>query len=196
MNLKDPLPEVPPGLTPEARRANKRFHRKVSGFHRKVNSVAFNILVWGKSPTSDSPVARKRVEIRNALKQLGHNALFSEDIPSTASNAYDSEKTKEFPQAMAADFIIVLVEDAPGASAEAHDFGNHPDIAVKIVVFVPERYSEGYSAKGAIKDLEDGYGGVYRYAPSELTECRVLTKAVTRVEARRNMVYRHGGRRP
>ena len=61
--------------------------------------------------------------------------MFSEDLPIQTGNI--SEKSKEFAQARAAHLIIILVEDAPGALAEAHDFCNHPDIAPNVYVMIP-----------------------------------------------------------
>lgn len=116
--------------------------------------------------------------------------MFSEEFPEQLANL--SEKTKEFAQARAAHLIIILLEDAPGALAEAHDFCNHPDIASKVYVMIPQKYEGGYSARGAIKDLDDGYGGVYWYAEQDLQACNVCKHAVRRTEARRCLLSRVG----
>ncbi len=77
------------------------------------------------------------------------------------------------------------------ALAEAHDFCNHPELAGKFYIMIPDNYKDGYSGKGAIKDLSDGYGGVYWYHEDEIESCNVLNMAAKRVEARRNIMYRH-----
>jgi hypothetical protein len=59
----------------------------------------------------------------------------------------------------------------------------------------PKKYKGGYAARGAIKDLSDGYGGVYWYDDKDLDICNVRTQAVKRVEARRWMLYQAGGGR-
>jgi hypothetical protein len=175
---------LPDGLNEAARRASTRFEAKYKAYMEDLRQkVALTILVWGPNLGSQSPVANKRKEIFQALQKLGHKAVFSENINVEVGNV--SEKMKEFAQALAADLIIILLEDAPGALAEAHDFCNHPDLAPKIYVMIPRKYEGGYSAQGAIKDLDDGYGGVYWYAEEELEICNVRTKAVRRAEARR-----------
>lgn len=178
---------LPSGLDEPARRERERFEAVYKACLRKVQEVTLSILVWGPNPQSDSPVARKRKEIREELKKLGHNAMFSEDLLNQTDNA--SEKLNEFAQAQAAHLIIILVEDAPGALAEAHDFCNHPDIAPNVYVMIPKKYEEGYSARGAIKDLSDGFGGVYWYEDKDLQICNVREQAVSRAEARRRIHY-------
>lgn len=184
---------LPSGLDTPAQRARERFETAYKAFLAKSQEISLSILVWGPNPQSDSPVAKKRVEIRDVLENLGHNAMFSEDISIQTGNV--SEKTKEFAQAQASQLIIILVEGAPGALAETHDFCNHPDIAPNVYVMVPKKYEEGYSAKGAIKDLSDGYGGVYWYEDEDLQTCNVCKHAVKRAEARRRMwhFFERGG---
>lgn len=187
--------ENPPiGLTEAARRENERFEARLNAFIREVREVSLSILVWGPNPQSSSPVAKKRIEIRDELMKLGHNARFSEDIRAQTDELSLSEKAREFAQARAAHLIVILVEDAPGALAEAHDFGNDPEIAHKVCVMFPQKYRQGYSAQGAMKDLSDGYGGVYWYEEEDLEICKVRTRAVEWAEARRNIYnYRRRG---
>jgi hypothetical protein len=122
--------DLPTGLDESAKRERERFEAAYRRLLGKGQDISLSILVWGPNPKLDSPVARKRSEIREELNNLGHNAMFSEDIHIQVDNV--SEKSKEFAQARAAHLIIILVEDAPGALAEAHDFCNHPDIAPNI----------------------------------------------------------------
>jgi len=116
--------------------------------------------------------------------------MFSEDIglpTELGPSVSTSEKGKEFAQAIAADLVFVLLEDAPGALAEAHDFGNHPELASKMYVMIPRAYEEGYSARGAIKLLEDAYGNVFWYDPQDIESCKLLERAVARAEALRQL---------
>ena len=183
---------LPKGLTESAQRERERFEAATSALLEEVQNISLSVLVWGPSPQSDSPVARKRVEIRDMLISVGHNAMFSEDL-STQSSDY-SEKTKEFAQARAAHLVIILVEGAPGALAEAHDFCSHHEIVNKVCVMIPKAYLEGYSAKGAIKLLNDGHGGVHWYEAEELEACDVRKHAMRFVAARRELEYlRRGG---
>jgi hypothetical protein len=55
-------------------------------------------------------------------------------------------------------------------------------------VLAPAEYAGGYSGQGAIKLLDEGYGGVYWYHKDELQSCNVKSKAVTRVRARQQIM--------
>lgn len=178
---------LPHGLDEPARHENERFKTAYEARLREVEKVPLTILVWGPNPQSESPVAKKRNEIREELKDLGYNAMFSEDLSIQAGDI--SEKAKEFAQALEAHLIFILVESAPGALAEAHDFCNHPDIAPNLVVMIPKKYEEGYSARGAIKILGDAYNGVYWYEDEDLNICNLRKRAVDMAGARRWIRY-------
>jgi hypothetical protein len=180
------------GQTPEAAKEAKRYIDQVLALQAAAKKVPLSILVWGQDPTRDTDIARKRSDIRLALENEGHNAMFSENITSRLDPAL-SEKSKEFIEAISADFTVILIEDSPGASAEVHDFCNHPKIAPWCLVAVPNKYRAGYSANGAIKDLEDAHNGVFWYDPADITDCHLLTKVVAKAEALRQMRIRSGG---
>jgi hypothetical protein len=114
--------------------------------------------------------------------------MFSEDLGRAPTPT--SQKTFEFAQAQSAHLILILVEDSPGALGEAHDFCNHPELAPKIFILIPSRYRKGYSAQGAIQDLENAYGGVFWYSEKDLTVCNVSTRAINRAEALRQLLFR------
>ena len=181
--------------TEAARQARKEFERRVEEHAEKEQGIAFNILVWGASPDRDIPIAKKRIGIGNQLIQDGHNAMFSEDLTNLGQGPGLSEASKEFAQAKAADFIIVLIEDSTGALAEVCDLCVHPDIAPKVYVMAPDSYKDGYAGQGALRELDEGYGSVHWYGQEDVESCDVLTKACARVRARRSVVHRHQSRR-
>lgn len=178
-----------------AKQARRDFDRRVEEQIQKEREIAFNILVWGASPRKDNPIARKRIDIGNQLIEDGHNAMFSEDLTDFRSGQELSETSKEFAQANVADFIIVLVENAPGALAEVCDLCVHPDIASKVYVMAPNSYKCGFAGQGALRELDEGYGSVHWYQQEDVESCDVLTKACARVRLRRSSVYRHRSRR-
>lgn len=178
------------GKTAVARAAHADFLRRFGVAQGEIRrTTSLTILVWGPKPRARGLVARKRRDIRSALRAIGHNALFSEEIPTTVGR---SLKSLEFEQAMAADLIIVLVEGAPGASTEVADFCNHPQLYQKFLVMVPIRYKKGYLMNGAIQELDAATGGgcVYRYDQRDLKSCRLLEKAIERAEGVRAIYYR------
>src|SRR5262249_55575561 len=71
---------VPVGLTPAALEAKARFDQQFRAYALQARQeFALTVLVWGPSPTAETPVARKREEIRDELLRLGFFAAFSED---------------------------------------------------------------------------------------------------------------------
>ena len=191
MNNDRKEPIVADLRTVAARQARKSFVRRLKEQKERERLIAFNILVWGMSPEKNDPIAKKRNDIREQLIEDGHNAMFSEELTSVSGGIGLSEKSTEFAQANAADLVIVLIEDSPGALAEACDFCNHSDLAPKIYVMAPDAYKTGYAGQGALKELDEGYGGVYWYQVGEVEACNLLTQANNRVQARRSMAYRH-----
>lgn len=177
---------LPDGRDDAARRELERFLARYQRIRNEARGISLSVLVWGPGPTSASPVAQKRKEIRNKLIDLGHNAMFSEDLPDFPGHL--SAKANEFAQARAAHLILILIEDAPGALAETHDFCGDPRIARKVLVMAPKKYRDGYSGQGALSDLSEG-GGVHWYDEQELNRCDVQTHAVSRVEAMRNILF-------
>jgi len=121
--------------------------------------------------------------------------MFSEDLTNLGQDLGLSEASKEFAQANAVDFIIVLIEDSSGALAELCDLCVHPDIAPKVYVMAPESYRSGYPGRGALRELDEGYGSVHWYRQEDVESCDVLRKACGRVRARRSVVHRRQSRR-
>ena len=184
-------PLLPEPKTEAAKTARINFERQLREQQEKERQIAFSILVWGMSPEKNDLIANKRKDIKEQLLEDGHNAMFSEELTSLGDDLGLSEKSKEFAQANTADLVIILIEDSPGALAEACDFCNHPDLAPKIYVMAPDSYKEGYPGQGALKELDEGYGGVYWYQQGDVEACFLLTQASRRVRARRSMAYRH-----
>jgi hypothetical protein len=183
----DPMPEP---KTPAARKALEEFKLSVRGELDRMGEVALSILVWGPSPTSASPAAKKRIEIGRALSEAGHNAMFSEQLFDQVPKAGWSAKALEYAQAKHVHLIFILLEDSPGALAEAHDFIWFPNLAPKCTVLVPLEYRSGYSALGALKEHQDSTNGVEWYTRADLEACRVLGSVMRRSESMRLRVYR------
>ena len=158
MNNEINEPILPEPKTEAARQARKRFERQVEEQQNKEQQIAFNILVWGMSPNRDVPMAQKRKDIGSQLIEDGHNAMFSEDLSSLSQDPDLSETSREFAQANAADLIIVLIEDSPGALAEVCDFCARPDLAPKVYIMVPVLTRLGMRAKGHLKSWTKDMG--------------------------------------
>ncbi|OLE51315.1 MAG: hypothetical protein AUG51_23620 [Acidobacteria bacterium 13_1_20CM_3_53_8] len=174
---------MPAGLTPEAQRELERWDEDRQALIVQIKAIPLRILVWGPSSASPSPAAIKRVQIRDALVAEGFLAVFSEIWADAASGL--SQKTNELTQALTAHLIIILIEGSPGALAEMHDFSSREDIARKMLVMCPRKYSDGYSIKGAGAILNVAFGNLDLYQDGEIENCNVLTRALARAIALR-----------
>ena len=175
--------DMPAGLTPEAQRELERWDEDRQALIVQIKAIPLRILVWGPSSASPSPVAVKRVQIRDALIAEGFLAVFSEIWADAASGL--SQKTNELTQALTSHLIIILIEGSPGALAEMHDFSSRQDIARKMLVMCPRKYSDGYSIKGAGAILNVAFGNLDLYQDGEIENCNVLTRALARAIALR-----------
>ena len=173
-------PTLPPARTPDAERMLNVFRARFEARLDKIRKIPLDILIWGPGIGSTSPVRQKRIQIRDELLKLGHNAMFSEELEDIGGNT--PTKLQELAQAQLAHIIIDLLEDAPGALAEAHDFANRPDTSWKFFVLIPKQYEDGYSAKGAIQILGQLFTCVHWYAEGDIERCNVLTQVLKRVE--------------
>jgi hypothetical protein len=177
-------PRIPEGLTEAAKEAGALFIETRDAFLKRAReSVALRVLVWGKNPKSKSPVAKKRTEIRQELRTLGHYAVFSEEV--AVEVPYVSLKMDELAQGHSVDAIISLIEDSEGALGEVHDFGVYPEVARKLLVLVPISYRKpSYNIGGILQELAV-LGTLHWYKPSDLESCNVLHTAVQHVETLR-----------
>jgi len=108
-----------------------------------ASKIQLRVLVWGPSPVIRTSTGSLRVQIRRELKDLGHEALFSEEFPSFL----DGQPTNlvEIMQMSVAN-LVVLLADSYGSLAELHDFGLL--LGKKLLTWMPEVARGGYSATG------------------------------------------------
>lgn len=177
-SIPESLPPLQP-RTPEAQRLYEEvFLPRYERILKEIDQTCLHILVWGPG-RGGGKLYEKRVKICNKLRELGHDALFSEDLPSLPEK---SQKVVELAQAQAADFIIVI-EASHGSVGEVHDFAAYDDIIPKMLIFIDVQVTGGYNYRilGPYKTL---YNNVetFRY-PEDIDECHLLTKILERVKA-------------
>jgi hypothetical protein len=176
--------DMPAGLTLEAQQELERWDAERQGLVAEIKKIPLRILVWGPGTRSSSPVARKRIAIRDALVAEGFLAVFSEIWKDSTPSI--SQKTNELTQALGAKLIIILIEDSPGGLGEMHDFSGLEDIIKVMYVMSPRRYSDGYSMQG-VGAILDRLGNLHLYEEGDITSCSVLTRAVERAYALREI---------
>ena len=168
-------------LTRHARKAKKQFLRGYRALLLEVNSIALNILVWGPAPASDTPEAKKRQALAHALIKEGHNAMFSEELPSSGLATHH----EEYLQAKSADAIVVLYVSF-GAVGEVHDFASVPEISRKMLIWAPRIARSGYGGQGLLKGLaEVGPAQVRFFSDKDLRDCTLVKDTVKHMHQRR-----------
>ncbi len=177
---------LPAGRTPEAQQMREVFIIHYKAELDKIRRTPLDILVWGPGQTSGGPVRQKRIQIRDELLKHGHNAMFSEELEELGGDL--PLKLQELAQARLAHMIITLLEDAPGALGETHDFTGLPDVAWRFYLLVPNKYQDGYSARGAVFILSNLFNCVYWYGEGEIESCSVLTNVLRRVELVQHLI--------
>jgi hypothetical protein len=164
------------------------FKPKYQQLQEAVKQTPLAILVWGPG-ASAGDLYQKRLQIRDELRRRGHAALFSEELEGSAPESL-SQKGIEFLQAQAADFFVVM-QASYGSVAEVHDFAEHRVINFKMLIFIDERATDGYSYRGALAELKALYNNVetYKY-PDDITQCHLLTKVLEKVNVLQMVKYR------
>ena len=107
-----------------------------------IKRIPVSILIWGPTPAAISPVADIRRTLRTMLRNEGHLAMFSEEICDANSDC--SVRLQQLVQAEQYDLIISIPESY-GSIGEIHDFAADPRINSKIIIFLNEKHSSGYS---------------------------------------------------
>lgn len=160
---------------------------------KEIGEIALSILVWGPGTHPTSKLVRaKRVQIREQLEALEHNAMFSEELEQYGGNRV--LKLQELAQAVTAHHIVILLgEYTPGALAETHDFASLPNIAWKFTVLAPRAFERSYSANSTLLFLDKIFHSVYWYEDGEIQSCNVLGKVLERVDYVRQFFASVGG---
>lgn len=182
------IPQTVP-LSPRAQQYFDQVYKpRFEAFQNAVKQVSLAILVWGPGESAGD-LYRKRLQIRDELRRLGHCAVFSEELTGMNPMNY-SQKGIEFLQARSSDFIVVM-QCSYGSVAEVHDFANFSVISHKMLIFIDQAAEDGYSYQGALAELKILYNNVetYKY-PEDIVQCHLLKKILVKVNALQMVRYR------
>ncbi len=181
-------------LSPRAKQSfNQRFKPKYEKYLTAVKQTVLMILVWGPGAGAHDEYGKrvfaKRQQIRDELRRRGHAAFFSEELERAVKTPGQSLKAIEFAQAQSADLIVVM-DASYGSVAEVHDFAPSRVVNFKMLIFIDAAAKDGYSYRGALKDLNDVYDNVktYKY-PEDIVECHLLTKIMKKVDALQRLAH-------
>lgn len=175
-------PEVPDGLTPEARLVRQRFCEHYAARLADAQRRSLAVLLWQPQPDVQCDVMTKRLEIQQHLQDKGHFAVLQEQVPEPVQTLTWDQRQRA--QAESADLIIVLPDRGVSSCEQAASFCSQAlGQASKLYGLFPSQYKD--HASDAVTLLAEGYGAISWYGPDDIASCRVLSSALKRVEARR-----------
>lgn len=164
-----------------------------------ISRSRLSVLIWGPSKQGNKALFRKRVQIRDKLRNLGHQADFSEDIltPNALGAGGINLSVAELLQARGVEYIICIMS-SPGSIAEVHDFCHIPEIAHKMTICIDEQHLSGYSGKGIIPIFEGNHGHLEKFKfPEDITSCNLRKRVIDQVEkcaaAKQDQIARSAG---
>lgn len=149
-----------------------------------IDRSRLSVLVWGPGEQGDKDLYGKRIQIRNKLRELGHEAEFSEDIltPSVMGAGGINLSVAELLQAREYEYIVTIM-GSPGSIAEVHDFCREPGIAHKMTICINEEHLSGYSGQGVLHIFEGNHGRIEKFKfPDDIIGCHLLGRVVEQVE--------------
>lgn len=151
------------------------------------------VLVWGPSENYDPSkelIRNKRIEMLNALRTEGHNAVFSEEVREDvqALKEIGNFNIEEMIQIKGAD-MVCLLWGSEGAIGESYDFSTSKINAQKIILFIEKKDGVAYS-DSMIENLRVLGGKIEEYDDSDLKACRVVGKAIDWSKKFRNAKYK------
>jgi len=149
-----------------------------------IDRSRLSVLVWGPGEKGDEDFYRKRVQIRDKLRELGHETEFSENIltPSVIRAGGINLSVAELLQAREYEYIVSIM-GSPGSIGEVHDFCHMPEIAHKMTICINEENLSGYSGHSVLRIFEGNHGRIEKFKfPDDITGCHLLERVVDQVE--------------
>ena len=177
----DPILQIVPNQPTEEHEKFKRLTAQ-----SLIARSRLSVLIWGPGEQWDKDLYGKRVQIRDKLQELGHEAEFSERIltPSVREAGGINLSVAELLQAREYEYIVSIME-SPGSIGEVHDFCREPEIAHKMTICINEEHLSGYSAQGVLRIFEGNHGHIEKFKfPDDIIGCHLLGRVVEQVEKR------------
>jgi len=144
----------------------------------------------GPSPTTNTPVAQTRNQLKNVLNTNGHLARFSEELIDSTSQ--HSLLAQQVAQAEAYD-VVFSIPDSPGSIAEIHDFARITWLSNKIITFLNRDWNNGYANRTLIELQSTITCQVQLYDSDELPDI-VIRRALDLVRRLQELQYIAGRR--
>jgi hypothetical protein len=169
---------------------NREIERRRREALARIDQIPIASLIWGGSPSDNSPYSLARRTLRDELTSRGHLAHFSEDLLDHSLN--HSLFAQQISHAEAYD-IVFSIPASFGSVAEIHDFARIPWLSHKIVTFVNNAWDSGYSNQTLIQLQSNASCQIQKYEERELPSC-IIEPALSLI-SRLQEIYYSAGRR-
>lgn len=154
----------------------------VNDFVSKLGNIdlILKILIWGPNITgsSDSLLAKKRLEIKEALIEMGHDARFSEELvdkfqePGMTLHHNEQKQIRRWANVL----VVLTSRDTSGAWQELN--GHCVAIGKKGLIWTTEKALSSYS-RGILDRLKDQGSHIELYETKEIKPCFLKTATQT-----------------
>ena len=152
----------------------------------ELSEIILKIYVLGPDPNSspvdehDEKLRTKRVQIKDALIELGHDVSFPEDHINAISDPSINPMLAERILLSDAELIVVLAK-TPGTLFEIGMLAFKSGLAQKSHIFMSEEF-EGGAPHLACKHFVDVGGEFAEYTyPDDLDKCDLLSQVVEKI---------------
>ena len=179
-------------LSAEAQAFLAQIAPKIQAGLEAISQVPVSVLVWGPGIESLHPLAPVRAEVRAALREAGHLAMYSEEL--VDPNLPHSVRVQQFVQARAFD-LIVSIPGTPGSIGEVHDFASNAVVSSKMLVFLNAEHTDGYSSKSLVALTTVHTCNVVFY-PSYADTGTIVECSLEQAQRMREIKYMYGWRNP
>ena len=151
-----------------------------------LKRVQLSILICGPDITTDNnPLAKKRKDTINSLRENSYDAYTGEEIVEELSKLDKQNERPEKPahiyEMMAArnSDVVVIFRASYGSVAELHDFLADKEIAQRLWLFVDKKHKKGYSSTGRVVIYEKTQRPIIYYDnPEDIDKCTLLTRVL------------------
>jgi len=149
---------------------------------QETSFARIKVLIFGPNE-SGGDIYGKRCEIRQKIKELGHDADFCEDIWNEAALIASGLNltVAEYNSARKYDYIVCLMT-SPGSMGEFHDFAKNKKIASKMMVCIDRQHKDGYTSQGVVRIFEGHNGKTDWFSyPSDIENCHLSTRVLDQI---------------
>lgn len=160
-----------------------------------VSSVQLDILVFGPQVTTMSTdprtlsLQKKRMQIKDELISLGHNAKYAEELVDPTLTGPDGNAMFQELLIMESYDLVINVVDSPGSIVEATMIAGQPAIAQKSALFMDGNYVGGLVHSTCLQAAEFGAHYQNYVYPTDLDDCHLLGFVLNRVRITQKKKY-------